>query len=220
MIKIAKLKLKKQGEADLCSRQPPCSLAGSEEHGGSESCQHQPQAHPSRKLQLHRTSQRPQILHQIRKRQQHPARFNHFLTQTINPAEVARALKQTKPTQLQGQTTSCRQTLKYGAEQLGGVFQHLFQSSLTSSTAATCDVETVNSYSYPKEGHHQDSEGPQTCGSHFSGYEDHAEGYQRPTRQHNQPYDGPAPVCLLGLQRHRRHKDIYLKPHPQTSGSS
>lgn len=67
-----------------------------------------------------------------------------------------------KSTQSPEPDNICRQTLKYGAKQLGGVFQQLFQSFLPSSTTATFDVETVHSYCCPKEGHHPDPEGPQT----------------------------------------------------------
>ncbi|KAK0146882.1 putative RNA-directed DNA polymerase from transposon BS [Merluccius polli] len=52
----------------------------------------------------------------------------------INTSEVVRALKRTKKNTAPGPDNICGRTLWHCAEQLGGVFQHLFQGSLTSST--------------------------------------------------------------------------------------
>lgn len=53
---------------------------------------------------------------------------------TMTTAEVVRALKRTKLNTTLGPDNICGRTLKYCAKQLGGGFQHVFQSSLTSST--------------------------------------------------------------------------------------
>lgn len=56
---------------------------------------------------------------------------------TINTAEVVKALRRTKMNTAPGPDKICGRTLRHCAEQLGGVFQHLFQSLLISCTVPT-----------------------------------------------------------------------------------
>ncbi|KAL7373697.1 hypothetical protein ABVT39_012814 [Epinephelus coioides] len=126
-------------------------------------------------------------------------------TITFSREEVVRALKRTKSNTATGPDNICGRTLKHCAEQLGEVFQQLFQTSMNCSTVPRkCPTKVLNDLR------------PVALTSLVMKAMERI--VKNSITKSVEPIDGPIAVHIQGWQGSGQRQDIHLGDHPQISG--